>query len=66
MTQCNLRNMLLLKFGDTVYDIFSTSQDQKELELNIVAAYDKVKEDIDRQTAKVTHAMELAAKGCKQ
>jgi len=49
-----------------VYDIFSTSQDQKELELNIVAAYDKVKEDIDRQTAKVTHAMELAAKGCKQ
>ena len=49
-----------------MYDIFSTSQDQKELELNIVAAYDKVKEDIDRQTAKVTHATELVAKGCKQ
>ena len=49
-----------------MYDIFSTSQDQKELELNIVAAYDKVKEDIEFQTTKDTHAMEWGAKGCKQ
>ena len=41
------------KLGDEVYDIFSTSENQTELETNIVAAYDKAKRNIERQTAKM-------------
>ena len=44
------------KFGDEVFDIFSTSKDQKELEMRIVAAFDRVKENIERQKAKVVAA----------
>lgn len=40
-------------FGDEVYDIFSTSKDQRELETRIVAAFDRVKGNIDRQKAKL-------------
>ncbi|KAL7433848.1 hypothetical protein ACHAXH_008604 [Discostella pseudostelligera] len=40
-------------FGDEVYDIFSTSKDQKELEMRIVAAYERVKGNIERQRARV-------------
>jgi hypothetical protein len=47
---------LLPKFGDEVFDIFSTSKDQKELEMRIVAAFDRVKENIERQKAKVVAA----------
>ena len=36
-----------------MYDIFSTSKDQKELEMKIVAAFDRVKGNIERQRAKV-------------
>lgn len=41
------------QFGDEVYDIFCTSKDQKELEMKIVAAFDRVKGNIERQRAKV-------------
>ncbi|KAL3816356.1 hypothetical protein ACHAXA_000434 [Cyclostephanos tholiformis] len=44
------------KFGDEVFDIFTTSKDQKELEMKIVAAFDRVKENIDRQREKVAAA----------
>ncbi len=39
-----------------MFDIFSTSKDQKELEMRIVAAFDRVKENIERQKAKVVAA----------
>ena len=48
------------QFGDEVYDIFSTSRDQKELEIKIVAAYDKVKNDIDSQRIKIMETFEKA------
>jgi hypothetical protein len=47
------------RFGDEVFDIFSTSKDQNELETKIVAAYDRVRENIERQQAKVKRAEEL-------
>jgi hypothetical protein len=39
-----------------VFDIFTTSKDQKELETKIVAAFDRVKENIERQREKVASA----------
>lgn len=50
-------------FGDEVYEIFTTSKDQKELEMKIVAAFDRAKGNIERQTAKVTAAGGGDAKG---
>eukprot|EP00585_Thalassiosira_rotula_P013091 CAMPEP_0196130892 /NCGR_PEP_ID=MMETSP0910-20130528/1104_1 /TAXON_ID=49265 /ORGANISM="Thalassiosira rotula, Strain GSO102" /LENGTH=262 /DNA_ID=CAMNT_0041390275 /DNA_START=18 /DNA_END=806 /DNA_ORIENTATION=+ len=46
------------RFGDEVFDIFATSEDQKELEENIVEAYDRVKRVIERQEAKVMRVQE--------
>lgn len=48
-----------LKFGDEVFNIFQTSQDQKDLEMKIVEAYDKAKSRIDKMTGKVTKAGRL-------
>ena len=53
-------NHTTYQFGDEVYDIFSTSRDQKELEIKIVAAYDKVKNDIDSQRIKIMETFEKA------
>lgn len=39
-----------------MFDIFTTSKDQKELEMKIVAAFDRVKENIERQKAKIVAA----------
>ena len=42
-----------------MYEIFSTSKDQTELETRIVEAYDKVKDEIERQRERVEKAMAL-------
>ena len=47
---------ICVQFGDEVYDIFTTSKDQKELEMKIVAAFDRVKGNIEKQSAKVAAA----------
>lgn len=54
------------KFGDEVFDIFSTSADQTELETKIVAAYDRVKSNIERQTEKVSRIGEIYDKNEKK
>lgn len=51
------------RFGDVVFEIFATSQDQKELEEKIVAAYDETKRNIDRQTERVARAQAMADRG---
>jgi hypothetical protein len=51
----------LPKFGDEVFEIFTTSNDQKELEMRIVAAFDRVKENIERQKTKVAAAGGVSA-----
>lgn len=48
------------RFGDQVFDIFAGSANQTELEENIVAAYDKVKRQIERQEAKVMRVQEAS------
>mmetsp|Transcript_18780 Transcript_18780/g.40683 ORF Transcript_18780/g.40683 Transcript_18780/m.40683 type:complete len:211 (+) Transcript_18780:109-741(+) len=50
------------RFGDEVFEIFSTSVDQKELETKIVAAYDKVKHNIEKQKEKVMRVSDMAGK----
>ena len=47
-----------IQFGDEVYDIFSTSKDQNELESKIVAAYDKVHEAIEKRREHVKKSFE--------
>ena len=47
---------ICVQFGDEVYDIFTTSKDQKELEMKIVAAFDRVRGNIEKQSAKVAAA----------
>ena len=48
------------RFGDEVFEIFSNSTDQNDLETKIVEAYDRVKENIERQEQKVGRARELS------
>ena len=52
------QRMYIIQFGDEVYDIFSTSQDQNELESKIVAAYDKVHEAIQTRREHVKKSLE--------
>lgn len=47
------------RLGHEAFDIFSTAQDQSELEIKLVAAYDKVLEDIEKQKTRVERAKEL-------
>lgn len=47
------------RFGDEVFDIISTAQNQEEMETGIVGAYDRVKHNIERQSEKVQRAKEL-------
>ncbi|KAL7450806.1 hypothetical protein ACHAWC_002659, partial [Mediolabrus comicus] len=44
------------QFGDQVFAIMSTCTDQQDMETQIVAAFDKVKENIERQRAKMERA----------
>lgn len=48
------------KFGDVVFEIFTTSTTQTELETRIVAEYDKVKASIESMTAKVERGKKAA------
>ena len=43
-----------------MFDIFRTAMDQTELETRIVEAYDRTKNDIERQRGRVIRASELA------
>jgi cold shock CspA family protein len=47
------------RFGDEVFDIISTAQNQEEMETKIVEAFDRVKHNIERQQAKIQRATEL-------
>ena len=49
----------IIQFGDEVYDIFSTSKDQNELESKIVAAYDKVHEAFKRDVNMLRNRLRL-------
>jgi len=44
------------QFGDKVFEIMSTCTDQQDMETQIVAAFDKVKESIEKQRAKIERA----------
>ncbi|KAL7500674.1 hypothetical protein ACHAWT_008529 [Skeletonema menzelii] len=44
------------KFGDKVFAIMSTCTDQQEMETQIVSAFDEVKENIEKQRAKMERA----------
>ncbi|KAL9190382.1 hypothetical protein ACHAXT_007593 [Thalassiosira profunda] len=48
------------RFGDRVFEIYSTTQDQKELERKIVEAYDMARERIEQQTATMTRVAKAA------
>ena len=48
------------RFGDRVFEIYSTTQDQKELERKIVEAYDMARERIEQQTEKMRRVAEEA------
>lgn len=54
------------RFGEVVFDVFTTSQDQKELEEKIVAAFDETKRNIDQTTERVERAQELTGEGQEQ
>jgi len=44
------------QFGDKVFEIMSTCTDQQDMETQIVAAFDKVKDNIEKQRAKMERA----------
>mmetsp|Transcript_7615 Transcript_7615/g.11900 ORF Transcript_7615/g.11900 Transcript_7615/m.11900 type:complete len:198 (-) Transcript_7615:220-813(-) len=44
------------QFGDKVFTIMSTCADQQEMETKIVSAFDQVKENIEKQRAKMERA----------
>lgn len=41
------------KFGDNVFDIMSTSVDQQEMEIKIVEAFERARENIERHKARM-------------
>ena len=51
-----------LVLGHEAFDIFGTAKDQTELETKLVAAYDKARDEIERQAAKVERVMKAYEK----
>lgn len=45
------------KFGHEAYDIFQTCETQEELETKIIAAFERAKASIEKQTARVNKSM---------
>lgn len=51
------------KFGDELYEIFNSTADEKEMEVKVVQAYQKVKSKIEDKQSEMKRKMGSAGAG---